>query len=519
MKLKKKLYTLFLAGLLALTPSCDLTPELYGDIPIEDFFTTPEQFASLIAYAYAQLAGEHGFVSREGFWSLQELTGDAVVVPTRGAHWFDGGVPIMMHTHTWQENTRDVNNGWSFAFGGVGRTNNVLDIIHNIRGDDPAEHDEATRSGIAEVKVLRAFYHMLALDLYGNIPISDGVRPTRQYSRKEVFEWIEREILDNINYLDRRVRYGTVTQAVAHTMLTKLYLNAEVYTGTPRWQEAANHADSVILGGFDFILNPDYFTTFSANNTGNREIIFPIVFDAVRAPGNMFHLMTLHYVHEQAFGFATPTWNGHATLPSFFNKFDEADRRKAQWFTGPILDRNGNQMYFTLPVFEAEFAGGRAPAIIVPEVTTLSDPTEANTFEGARFVKFEIEPGIMHHANSDFPIFRFADVLLMRAEALMRLNGGTACAEALELANQVRRRAGMPDYTAVTLTMDELLAERGRELAWEGHRRTDLIRFGRFTERAWCEFRPGSSPNRILFPIPQWVLDANPGVYTQNDWQ
>ena len=514
MKLKKKLYVIFLAGALSFTPSCDLSSEFYRDIPINDFFTTPEQFAALIADAYAQLAGEYGYVFREGFWSLQELTGDAVVVPTRGDHWFDNGVPIMMHTHTWQENTRDVNNGWSFAFGGVGRTNNVLDLIYNLRGDDPAEHDAATRAGIAEAKVLRAFYHLLAMDLYGNIPISDGVREIRQYTRREVFEWIESEILDNINYLTRRVRYGSVTQAVAHTMLTKLYLNAEVYTGTPRWQDAANHADSVISGGFGFILNPDYFTTFSANNTENMEIIFPVVFDAVRAPGNMFHLMTLHYVHQQAFGFGTPTWNGHAALPSFFNKFDDVDKRKAQWFVGPILDRNGNQMTFTLP----SLGENPVPAIIVPEVTTLNDPTEANTFEGARFMKFEIEQGIGHHANSDFPIYRFADVLLMRAEALMRLNNNSACDEALGLANQVRRRAGMPDYTAATLTLDELLDERGRELAWEGHRRTDLIRFGRFTTGMW-EFMQPRSQNRNIFPIPQWVLDANPGVYTQNNWQ
>ena len=155
-------------------------------------------------------------------------------------------------------------------------------------------------------------------------------------------------------------------------------------------------------------------------------------------------------------------------------------------------------------------------AIITDTVTTIEDGTAANTFEGPRFVKFEIEPGIEHHANSDFPIYRYADVLLMKAECLMRLNGGSATGEALALVNEVHTRAGLPAYT--TLDLDELLDERGRELAWEGHRRQDLIRFGKFTTGMW-EFMEPRSTNRNIFPIPQWVLDANPGVYTQNNWK
>jgi hypothetical protein len=98
----------------------------------------------------------------------------------------------------------------------------------------------------------------------------------------------------------------------------------------------------------------------------------------------------------------------------------------------------------------------------------------------------------------------------------MRINGGNATDEAIRLANLVHNRTSLPDYTTATLTLDELLKERGRELAWEGHRRQDLIRFGKFTSGTW-DFKEASEPTRILFPIPQWVLDAAPGVYTQNE--
>ncbi|MDR0711217.1 MAG: RagB/SusD family nutrient uptake outer membrane protein [Prevotellaceae bacterium] len=489
----------------------DLEPEIYSDILSDEYYKTPEQLSSLIADAYTQLAGEYGYVYREGYWSMQEYTSDEVVVPTRGTDWFDNGVPIAMHQHKWEENTRDINNGWSFAYGGVGKCNNILDMIVKIKGEDESAYDDATVKGIAETKVLRAFYHLLAMDLYGSIAISaSATEPVKQSARKDVFEWIEKEFLDNINRLDRNVRYGSVTKSVAHAMLAKLYLNAEVYTGAQRWQDAANQCDSIILGGYGYELNSDYFTTFTKANTNNREIIFPVVFDAVKAEGNMFHLITLHYLHQEVYGFTTGTWNGPCTLESFYNKYADDDKRKQQWLVGAIL-KDGDTLTYSNSTLN------NAPAIIVPMVSTIQDATAANTFEGARFVKFEIEPGIGHHANSDFPIYRYADILLMKAEALMRLNGGAATQDALNAANMVHERAGLKPYT--TLTLPELLDERGRELAWEGHRRQDQIRFGTFTSGGW-EFKDaGESQNRKIFPIPQWVLDANPGVYTQNDWK
>ena len=180
----KKFYNILIAVIGLCAISCtDLTPEVYTDVLKEDYFQTPEQFSTLIANAYSQLAGEYGYVYREGFWSLQEYTSDEVVIPTRGTDWFDGGVPIAMHTQTWESDTRDLYNGWSFAYGGVTKCNTVIDNIHTIAGEDESTWSDAAKAGLAEAKILRAFYHLLAMDVYGNVHIDDGEREIKPYTR------------------------------------------------------------------------------------------------------------------------------------------------------------------------------------------------------------------------------------------------------------------------------------------------------------------------------------------------
>lgn len=251
----KQIHYFAAIGLLSAAPfftACtDLEPEIYGDVQIDDYYKTSGQFATLIANAYSQLAGEYGYVYREGYWSLQEYTSDEVVVPTRGTDWYDAGVPIKMHTHTWEANTRDIDNGWRFAYGGTTKCNDVLQKIASIKGEDPTQYDAITKAGIAETKVLRAFYHLLAMDVYGNVTIDDG-REIKQYSRAEVANWIEQEILDNMDALSNTVRYGSMTKPVAHTILAKLYLNSKVYTGTERWADAIAQCDAVINGGYGY---------------------------------------------------------------------------------------------------------------------------------------------------------------------------------------------------------------------------------------------------------------------------
>lgn len=524
--MKKTLYIVFAVLGLGAVACTDLTPEVYTDVRKEDYFQTPQQFSTLIANAYSQLAGEYGYVYREGYWSLQEYTSDEVIVPTRGTDWFDAGVPMAMHQHTWASDTRDINNGWSFAYGGVTKCNTVIDNIHSIAGDDESTYSEAAKAGLAEAKILRAFYHLLAMDVYGNVHIDDGKHVDEngqvvQQTRQQMYDWIEAELLENAEKVDNEVRYGSMTRPVAYMILAKLYLNAQVYTGTPQWAKAEEYCNRIINGEYGYGLNTDYFDAFKTNNVNNKEIIFPIVFDGKYANGNMFHVMTQHYAMRDVFGFTTDCWNGPCTLESFYNKYADDDVRKNQWFVGPVYDTPTDwetivykRDSWTGKIVEWDHGDSHFQVIIDPKVTTIQDPTAANSCEGARFVKFQFENKIAHHADSDFPIYRYADVLLMKAEAIMRQHGGVPDDVALDCVNQVHERAGLPKYTAATLTLDELLNERGRELAWEGHRRDDLIRFGKYND-AW-EFKEADLPTRNIFPIPNWVRDGAPGVYQQN---
>ena len=183
----------------------------------------------------------------------------------------------------------------------------------------------------------------------------------------------------------------------------------------------------------------------------------------------MFHLMTLHYVQQDVYGFTTSTWNGPCTTHKYLDKFEDNDLRKSQFFYGEIRDKSGKLMSYTIPADkENGVLEHLVDAVITPDITTIRDITKTNTFEGARFVKFEIEDGIDHHANNDFPIYRLADIYLMKAEAEIRLNGSVSD---ITNVNKLRNRAGVKDYTLGTLSLDEIIEERarGHSFVWLPH--------------------------------------------------
>ncbi len=585
MKIKKLLIVgLASVGFLATQSCTDLEPELFSTILPEELKTNPELFKSQIALAYNGMVGEQGYVYREGYWNMQTGTTDEAIAPTRGKHWDDGGVHQLMHKHTWTYSTREVEKGWSFWYDGVSKSNEFLKFVKSNKGEPP--YDIITQSLVSEAKVLRAFYHYLGMEIYGNIPIDTGLLTTPsvvQVQRANVYEWIVEEINKNLPYLEETPNYGRFTQPAAYALLARIYLNAEVYkrakVSDPKgngdnadYQLCIDACDAIIGGGYGYQLESDYSANFAINNQNSKEIIFPIVFDAIWAPGNMFHLMTQHYVGQHINNYKTATWNGFCTLPEFYDSYLDKDapvkitqadyielatlasalksglqsdtvayeakksdmatkrsyckdkRRDKTWQAGLLR----NEPY--------QVPGGVLfkKAELDVDLDSIKASESYNTFKGARFKKFEVEKGIGHHANNDFPLFRYADILLMKAEAIMRINanGGTPTSQIgvdpVALVNEVRARAGADLYTAGTLTFDELLAERGRELAWEGTRRTDLIRFDKFTN-TW-RFKGASNPDgkqlfpsgetdryRMLMPIPKWVIDRNPDVYTQNE--
>jgi hypothetical protein len=331
-----------------------------------------------------------------------------------------------------------------------------------------------------------------------------------QKTRAEAFALIEQELKDNYPTLDAKpsaANYGRCTRSMAFMTLAKMYLNSEVWTGTKKYNECIAMCDSIINKGY-YILEPDFFTNFKVLNTGSKENIFVIPYDrTVDSWGFTHNVIGLPQSLMKKYSYSI-AWNGICAPPAFYNLYDAADKRIKSFEIGPqsyadgspVLGMNGQQLTFT---------------------NTISNILNANEGEGARIWKWEWPIGLsgLQSMDNDFCVFRYADVLLMKAEAIMRNNGGTATQAAVDLVNLVRERGygnASGDYTTSTLTLLELLNERGRELAWEGHRRQDQIRFDTFKD-AWFEKTawPSGDNHKWIYPIPSSPLVANPN-FIQN---
>lgn len=511
--MKNSIYILIV--FLVVFVSCtDLEPVLYSEISNENFFKTEEQVLSFAGPAYQAF---NATTNPTCLWGLYELTTDEFLLPTRGIHWDNDGIYRRMHKHEWLPTSFIINYGWTVPYAGINKCNNALAIYEGIE-----EKSDALLSIIEELKVLRGFYYFYLMDLFGNVPIVDtydvpeGFAPTNN-SRAEVFEFVENALLDGIPELTTATdmtAYARINKYVAYAIQAKLYLNAEVYIGETHWDEVITACDSIInCGGYS--LEDDYFSNFAIENESSGENLFVIPYsgqDEVNwgdetYSSRMFnlHVWTLHFNGTFAYGCEQGGWNGFCAVPSFYYLFDEDDIRRDGLVTGLQTKPNGDTLYCN-----TELAG--QPLIYTVEITSLEGAYEN---EGARFVKYDYTDSKNYQLANDYVVFRYADILLMKAEALMRKNGGTATVEAVDLVNQVRARAFPGDdsklYTTSTLTLEELLAERGRELYGEGWRRNDLIRFGKFNDA--CDFRPAPvSDIYNLYPIPQDQINANPNL-------
>lgn len=499
-KLTKTLAWVFTAFMLSNLQACtDLESEVFDRAEASSFPTNESELLSTVGATYGELRGYYDPVT-----ALNKATSDEMVVPTRGPDWYDNGGWQQMAKHEWTPvSPGQINGSWEWAFRVIAGANINLRAI----SESPLQV-EGKEAILAELRLLRAFAYYTLMDMFGNVPIITQDSPpgnAPQNTRAEVYAFVEKEITEALPDLrDEKglPTYGRFTQGAANTLLAKLYLNAQVYTGTAKWQEALAATNSVINSPAGYSLNPDYLANFAVNNGSNsstyNENILAIPYDKVLAGGMTWQMSTLHYAQGGFYGTNQNPWNGFATRAEFYNSFADGDARKAIWLEGPQLDRAGNVIRFTDAVDNVN-----KELIFTPKISSL-DKAFAN--EGVRNVKYEVQTNNNRNdQDNDFALFRFADVLLMKAEASLRLgNAG----EALTVINQVRERAGVAALPSVTL--DNLLAERGRELAWEGWRRNDLIRFGKWDD-AW-EFKTNSDPNRSLFPIPTQQISNNPNL-------
>jgi tetratricopeptide (TPR) repeat protein len=499
------LITIFL-GLLSQSCS-NLEEKVYSDYTGDLFFSNPDNLIYGFGVAYTNLYQ----VAGNKFGSIGFDAGtDILCVPQRGGDWFDGGEWHRWHRLTWTPTEGYVQRWWNVLYYGVNTCNRLIFQFEALVGVD-------TKPAIAELRAMRALYYLWLVDIYGNVPIVDRYDVPADFkpatnSRVEVYNFIESELLDVMGDLSREtglLYYGRINYYTAQTILAKLYLNAEVYTGTPQWDKAMTAVDTVINSN-KYSLSADFFDNFKADASGSPEVIMGIAFDQVAAQGLEIHLFTLHYNLAAKYGFLVATWNGLCAQEGFFNSFDSIDIRRTGLLFGKQYDLEGAQIQD--PSYE-KFDPQNPNKPKDPDGPGLNLTPNINMLEpnclrqcGTRIAKFPFIEGTDRYTSNDFPIFRYADILLMKAELLLRLgNAG----EALTYVNEVRARAGVDAFTEVTY--ENLLAERGRELYAEGQRRSDMIRFGKYLDARWE--KPDVSPDYVkLWPIPESQINANPNL-------
>lgn len=474
-----------LTGSVALQACTDLNEQVFDTIPATQFGNTPAQQAAILGPLYGNLRGFRGQME-----DVNTVT-DEQVVPTRGGDWKDGDNWRRRHQHTWNPTTdNDFFNGiWNFIYQGA------VGINRQLEGQTNA-------ALVAELRAFRAFYHYLALDYFGNAPIVDKFTTDlpKQATRAELYAFVERELTQVLPNLSTQVggaMYGRFNQAAANAILAKLYLNAGVYTGTPQWQKCIEACDRII-GNSAFSLETNFADNFTVNNQGSKEMVFAVPFDKSQGTGFVMQMKTLHYLSQLTYNLGSSPWNGFCTLADFYNSFDDKDaRKKATWIAGQQFTSAG------VPILD-----DGQPLVFTPEIPAFEMPAGApGRRAGVRMGKWQYEVGNPRNdMSNDWALYRLSDFVLMRGEANFRLGN---VAKALEDINRIRTRAGVTPFTA-SMTLKDILDERGRELAWEGWRRQDQIRFGTFDD-PW-QFKEASAPTRALFPIPQRQLDGNPNL-------
>ena len=534
--MNKFITTILSLSIITFVISCtDLDEDLRGvitsDISVEGIATDDggSGGGDALGGAYAGLRNT-GTGGHTNWYSAQELTSDEMVVTTKGGDWYDGGWLIDFHQHNYKNTNPSVNNNWNSHYGAVATTNELL------------AGGTLDANGTAQIRALRAYYFWRLMDMYGRIKLPTQPEvDVKQSSRLEAFNFIESELLAALGVsavsasMDlsgsalgtdknayRLNRFGVLG------ILAKLYLNAEVYSGTPRYQEAHDAADYIINNGGYTLCgvgckvknlgkrpavaeDPDelegFAAVFAPNNAGNPEHIWTVNYEAGVNDGFNLAMMALHYSSQITWNFDSQPWNGYSTLEAFYNSFDDTDaRKKASFIEGKQLDYFGNTL-LDYATDDGDPELNYTPAIneIFPDGLR-----EA----GARPGKFSYKQFGRASMDNDFTLLRLGQIYLIRAEAAARVGGGWDGAAALTDTNIIRARANAEPYTAAELTETEFLAERGREMFSEAVRRTDLIRFGAYGN-AWWE-KSTSTANKTIFPIPFDAIQAANGTLTQN---
>lgn len=468
-----------------------------------------------------------------GIYDLNTFTTDEAIMPTRGGDWYDGGFWQGLYLHRWGVNNEAIYATWEYLYRTVILCNGSLERIQDFAEKHPEEN---VADCVAEVRALRAMFYYYIMDLFGSVPLIEksdpAVEDIVQEKRSKVFNFIVKELTESSSLLSEErsnqpgVYYGRMTQPVVWFLLAKLALNAEVYTDDDwtdgsrpdgksiffevegqhlnAWQTVNYYCEKITAAGYT--LEKDYKANFAVFNESSEENIFVIPMSKTLYTNQFIYLFrSRHYNHAKAYGLSGE--NGSSATKEVLETFGydtpQVDARFDYcYFAGPVKDLEGNQILLD---------DGVTPLVYEPWNVALDvsgKPYEKTA--GARMKKYEVDKTGLKDGkllDNDIVLFRYADVLLMQSEAKVR-NGENGDAEL----NLVRSRVGMAPRAA---TLENLLDERMMELAWEGWRRQDMIRFGVFTRSYSCRPQlPGEENGyTTVFPIPEKVIDMNPQLH------
>lgn len=548
--MKKIFFGLFttIMGALLFTACQKVDVPVTAELTPAAFPRTPAQYAAAEGPIYIALRNDFAV----SYWFTQSCSTDEAVLPTFGPNWIDGNKYIELHRHTWTKDNAWINSTWVYLTNMIGTANQTISVFNGA----PASAAKST--SIAELKTMRALAYYWMMDLYGGVPLDTLYGATTSHAnatRTQVFNYVESELKASIPYLQTTVSaatYGKPTVYMAYALLAKMYLNAQVYTGTPRYDDCIAACDKIISSGL-YSLEPmsTYLQMFyPTNGPSAKEFIFAIPYDPATTSGNMFYArydlnrnLGIRYLYSGSNpgSYTDPIMNQskgnglinnmpsgpRMTTSEYYANFnDPNDVRNKQWLTGPQYWQDGSPiMVATTNIGYNQLYTGPNPtasytyALNLTPLTDNSSRLGANSFDlgndeiawntGYRNIKFypDYTNPISRNQNNDVPIFRYSDIILMKAEAILRGGAPTLGATALTLVNQLRaNRTTSPALTSVALM--DIYAERCREFAWETWHRNDMIRFGQY-ENTWGLGKTNTDTYRRIFPIPAVALQTN----------
>ncbi|HYW36283.1 MAG TPA: RagB/SusD family nutrient uptake outer membrane protein [Balneolaceae bacterium] len=458
-------------------------------------------------------------MSFQNYLSGQEQGTDEMVIPRRPNGWYDGGRYYRMQRHTWTPVDFTPASGWDMSFNGINAANRVLGQIKS--GKIPIKSGKTQL--IAELKAARAFYYSILLDNYGNVPIVTKFNiksPPKQSTAKQVYNFVVKQLKEAIPNLSTKVNstyYGRFNKWSAETCLAHVYMMAKVHTGTAEWNKVIKVTSDIINSG-KYHLAANYKTNFQRNTQlHSPEIIFAVPYDQVNGPGNQYHESSIPPQMKSEFHMKAQPWGGSAVEPQFAGTYHQDDKRLSDtWFRGKQKGPKGN--------------------VLINLRRNIPQLTKTKFRDGYRVKKYQIYDGININSDVDFPYYRYAQVLMMKAEALLRTGDAT---DAAKLVTKVRMRDfSNPDSAKVTgadlkksssekwgwwqpngtvkspnpsgtkIKYGGMLDQLGWEFADEGKRRDEMIRFGAYTTKTWFNHKPLGHYTKY-FPIPQSALKTN----------